>query len=204
MEKERGYVNMAVMGKHAINTTTPDDILLGAGTYHKGLKWNSETSKWDGAFVGATSGGGKVTLEGEYMDIELDGALVNVKGLTVKMGGKASMEVNLAELSGDNIKMATNFKKAESDVDGYDLYIDKPAIEEGDYVENFGFVGKTANGAKDIIVIFEQSLCKSAFELETKNKDKAVLKLVLDAYAENAGDLDTLPVKIYYPTAKAE
>ena len=201
MEKERGYVNMSSIGKHAISETTPKDILLGAGTWHKGLKWNTETQKWDGAFIGATSGGGKVAIEGEYLDIELDGALVLVKGLTVKQGGKASMEANVAELSGDNIKMATNFKKAESDVDGYDLFVDKPNIEEGDYVENFGFVGKTANGAKDIIVIFEYSLCKSAFELETKNKDKSVLKLVMDAYAENSGDLDTLPVKIYYPTA---
>lgn len=192
---------MAVIGKHGINETTPDDILLGAGTYHKGLKWNSAEKKWDGAFIGATSGGGKVSIEGEYLDIELDGALVLVKGLTVKQGGKASIEANIAEITGDNIKMATNFKQAESDAEGYDLFVDKADIEEGDYVENFGFVGKTANGAKDIIVIFEYALCKSAFELEGKNKDKSVLKVVLDAYAENAGDLDTLPVKIYYPTA---
>ena len=203
MAKERGYVNMSITGKHGISETTPDDILLGAGTYHKGLKWNAQTKKWEGTCIGATSGGGKVSIEGEYLDIDLDGALVLVKGLTVKQGGKASIEANVAELSGDNIKMATNFKKAESDVEGYDMFVDKSSIEEGDYVENFGFVGKTANGKKDIIVIFEYALCKSAFELEGKNKDKSVLKLVLDAYAENKGDLDTLPVKIYYPTAKA-
>ena len=190
-----------VMGKHGISTTTPENILLGAGTYHKGLKWNSETSSWDGTAIGATSGGGKVSIEGEYLDLELDGALVLVKGLTVKNGGKASMEVNMAELSGDNIKMSTNFTQGESDAEGYDMFVDKAAIEEGDYIENFGFVGKTANGKKDIIIIFEAALCKSAFELEAKNKENAVLKLTLDAYAENAGDLDTLPVKIYYPAA---
>lgn len=199
MEKERGCVNMSVIGKHAISEMTPDDILLGAGTYHRDLKWNAETKKWDGSFIGATSGGGKVSIEGEYLDIELDGALVLVKGLTVKQGGKASIEANLAEMSGENIQMATNFKKGESDAEGYDMFVDKPNIEEGDYVENFGFVGKTANGKKDIIVIFEYALCKSAFELEGKNKENSVLKLVLDAYAENTGDLDTLPVKIYYP-----
>ena len=199
METERGYVNMSSIGKHGISETTPKDILLGAGTYHKGLKFAN--GKWEGTCIGATSGGGKVTIEGEYQDIELDGALVLVKGLTVKQGGKASMEANVAELSGANIQMATNFKKGTSDAEGYDMFIDKANIEDGDYVENFGFVGKTANGAKDIIIIFEQSLCKTAFELEAKNKDKAVLKLVMEAYAENAGDLDTLPVKIYYPTA---
>lgn len=190
-----------VEGKHGIETTTPDDILLGAGTYHKNLAWDSAAKKWGGTCIGATQGGGKVSIAGEYVDIELDGALVLVKGLTVKQGGKASIEANMAEIKGDNIQLATNFKKGESDADGYDMFIDKPNIEEGDYIENFGFVGKTANGKKDIIVIFEYALCKSAFELEPKMKENSVLKVVLDAYAENQGDLDTLPVKIYYPTA---
>ena len=190
---------MATMGKHGVSSTTPEDILLGAGTYHRNLKFAD--GAWGGTCVGATSGGGKVSIAGEYLDIELDGALVLVKGLTVKQGGKASIEASIAELSGENIKMATNFKEGESDADGYAMYVDKPNIEEGDYIENFGFVGKTANGAKDIIIIFEYALCKSAFELEGKNKEASVLKVVLDAYAENAGDLDTLPIKIYYPTA---
>ena len=116
-----------------------------------------------------------------------------------KILGLQNNKVSMAEITGDNIKMATNFKESESDAEGYSLFVDKPNIEAGDYLENFGFVGKTANGKKDIIVIFEYALCKSAFELEGKNKENSVLKLVLDAYAENAGDLDTLPVKIYYP-----
>lgn len=186
------------IGKHGVTAETAKNILLGAGTYHKGLKFTN--GKWEGTCVGATSGGGKVNIEGEYLDIELDGMLVLTKGFTVKQGGKASMEINMAELSGDNIKMATNFKQGESDAEGYDMFVDKANIEAGDYVENFGFVGKTADGTKDIIIIFEYALCKSAFELEGKNKENSVLKLVLDAYAENAGDLDTLPVKIYYPT----
>ena len=188
---------MATIGKHGVTENTTKNVLLGAGTFHKNLK--HEGGKWDGVCVGATSGGGKVSIEGEYVDIELDGALVLFKGQTVKQGGKASMEVSIAELSGDNIKMATNFKEGESDVDGYAMFVDKPNIEEGDYLENFGFVGKTADGKKNLIVIFEYALCKSAFELEGKNKENTVLKVVLDAYAENAGDLDTIPVKIYYP-----
>lgn len=192
---------MSVIGKHGISTDTPKDILLGAGTFHKNLTWDSSSKAWGGTCVGATSGGGKVAIEGEYLDLELDGAMVLVKGLTVKQGGKASMEVSLAEINASNIKMATNFKQAESDAEGYDLFVDKAQIEEGDYIDNFAFVGKTANGAKDIIIIFESALCKSAFEIEGKAKEQSVLKLVMDAYAENDGDLDTLPIKIYYPSA---
>lgn len=183
--------------KHGITSTTPENILFGAGTYYKNLTWS--TSKWEGTCIGATSGGGKLSISGEYVTIELDGALVKVKGMTVKQGGTATMEVNMAELSGDTIKMGTNFKEGESAATGYKMYVDKPNIEEGDYISNFGFVGKTANGQKDIIVIFENALCTSAFELEPKGKENAVLKLTLEAYAENSGDLDTIPVKIYYP-----
>jgi hypothetical protein len=186
------------IGKHGITENTPDNVLFGPGTYHKNLKF--ENGKWAGPCIGATSGGGKVSIQGEYVDLELDGALVLFKGQTVKQGGKASMEVNMAELNGDSIKTAANFTEGESDADGYAMFIDKPNIEEGDYLENFGFVGKTANGAKDIIVIFEYALCKSAFEIEGKNKGQSVLKAVLEAYADPTSDLDTLPVKIYYPT----
>ena len=189
------------IGKHGITATTPENILFGAGAYFKNFKWNGEAQKWEGACVGATSGGGKLSLKGEYVVIELDGALVPVKGLTVKQGGAASMEINMAELTGDNLKMTTNFKKAEtSDVAGYDLYIDKADLEEGDYIENFAFVGKTTKG-KNIIAIFENALCTEGLELEPKSKENAVFKAKLDAYANNEGDLDTLPVKIYYPSA---
>lgn len=184
------------IGKHGVTENTPKNIAFGAGTFHKGLKFTN--GKWEGACIGATSGGGKVSIEGEYVDIELDGALVLVKGLTVKQGGKASMEVNMAELSNDNIKMATNFKEGESDAEGYSMFVDKPNLETGDYLDNFGFVGKTIDG-RNIVVIFESALCKSAFELEGKNKENSVIKATLEAYAENAGDLDTIPVKIYYP-----
>ena len=186
------------MGKHGVTTTTPQNILLGAGTYMKGLKYSGNA--WSGTVIGATNGGGKVSIKGEFLDLELDGALVKFKGQTVKVGGAANIEANFAEVSGDVLKMATLFKDGESDAQGYSMLVDKANIEEGDYVEGFGFVGKTADGKKDIVVVFEYGLCVSGLELEGKNKEQSVVKLSIDAYAANSGDLDTLPVKIYYPT----
>lgn len=188
---------MSVTGKHGVSKTTPENILLGAGTIHKNLKF--ETGKWTGDIMGATSGGNKVTIAGEILNIELDGVKVKVKGLALKQGGTATMEVNFAELSSDILQKASLFKIGESDAEGYTMLVDKANIEEGDYIENFAFVGKTANGAKDIIVIFENALCTSGLELEGKNKENSVVKLTMEAYANDEGDLDTLPVKIYYP-----
>lgn len=188
---------MGAIGKHGISATTPEDVLLGAGTIHKNLKF--ETGKWTGEIIGATSGGNKVTIAGEITNIELDGALVKVKGLAVKQGGTATMEVNFAEIKTDILKAATLFKEETTDAEGYAMLVDKPNIEEGDYIENFAFVGKTANGKKNIVVIFEYALCTSGLPLEGKNKENSVFALTMEAYAKNEGDLDTLPVKIYYP-----
>jgi hypothetical protein len=190
---------MAIIGKHGISTTTPENILLGAGTYHRNLKFAD--GKWTGDILGATNGGGKISITGEFIDIEVDGALVKVKGMAVKQGGTVTAEVNFAELSIPVMQMATLFKTGESDVDGYTMLQDKAAIEEGDYVENFGFVGQTLNDKKTIIFIMENALCTSGMEIETKNKEQAVVKLTMEAYAnlEDGSTFDTLPVKIYYP-----
>lgn len=186
------------IGKHGISASTPTSVLLGAGTYHKNLKFAS--GSWTGDCIGATSGGGKVSIVGEFLDLELDGALVKAKGLTVKQGGTATMEVNFVELSADMLKTTTLMKEGESDADGFTMLQDKARIEEGDYLTDFGFVGYTADGSKQIVVIFDYALCTSGLELEAKNKDKSVVKATLEAYSDIDGDLDTLPVRIYYPT----
>lgn len=184
--------------EHGITSATPSNILLGAGTYYKGLKF--ETNAWSGTVLGATSGGGKISIKGEFKDLELDGALVKFKGQTVKQGGTASAEVNFAEVvNKDIIKMGTLFKEGDG-VSGFDVLEDKARIEDGDYIENFGFVGKTADGSKQIIVIFENAICTSGMEIESKSKEQSIIKLTLDAVANLNENLDTLPVKIYYPS----
>lgn len=184
--------------KHGITATTPTNILLGAGTYYKGLSFASNA--WSGTVLGATSGGGKISIKGEFIDLELDGALVKFKGQTVKQGGTASAEVNFAEVNKDILKMATLFKDGEDSVSGFDVLEDKATIVDGDYIQNFGFVGQTADGSKNIIVVFENALCTSGLEIESKGKEQTIVKLTLDAVANNTGDLNTLPVKIYYPS----
>lgn len=194
---------MSIMGLHGVNKTTPENILLGAGTIHKNLTWDSAGKKWTGDIIGATSGGNSVEIKGEIIDIEIDGALVKTKGLAVMQGGTATMEVNFAELSADVLKLGMIGEEGVSDAEGYTMIKTKANITEGDYVENFAFVGKTANGAKDIIVILENALCTSGLKIEGKAKENAVIKLTMEAYADIEGDLNSVPAKIYYPTAAA-
>lgn len=191
---------MSKEGKTGVTANTPKNIMFGAGTIHKGLKY-STTWNFDETIVGATSGGSKLSIVPEITNVEVDGALVKTKGLNVKTGETATMEINFIELTKDIIKAATIGEDGTSDdATNYDVIESKAAIAEGDYWENIAFVGKTLDG-KNIIAILDNALCTSGFEQEGKNKEGAIGKYTFECHAELTSDLDTLPWHIYYPKA---
>ena len=98
---------MSKEGKTGVSANTPKNIMFGAGTIHKGLKYTSNAWNFDDTIVGATSGGSKLSIAPEITNVEVDGALVKTKGLTVKTGETATMEINFIELTKDIIKAAT-------------------------------------------------------------------------------------------------
>lgn len=190
--------------KHGITKDTPSNIPLGAGAWFKGLKYESDG--WTGTVLGATSGGSSIKITPEVSDIEIDGAMALAKGLAVMQGGTGEAEINFAEINRDILTMTTLGEVLTSDDEGYvkdfDCIQTKNAIVEGDYVENLGFVGYTADQSKQIIVILDYALCKSGFQLDPKNKENSVIKATFTAYGGIDTDLDRVPIRIYYPTAK--
>ena len=195
---------MGKAGKTGVTTNTPKKILFGAGTIHKNLTYTAGSGQTAGSWnfedsiIGATSGGSKVTITPEITTIEADGAMVKVKGLDVKTGETATMEINFLELTKDLIKSAVIGKDGTSNDSTYDLIESKADIEEGDYLDNIAFVGKTLGG-KNIIFIMDNALCTSGFESEGANKEAGVGTYTFACYAELSSDLDTLPYHIYYP-----
>lgn len=191
-----------VEGRNGITADTPKRILFGAGTIHKGLKYSS-TWNFEESLVGATNGGSKLSIVPELYDVPLDGANVAVKGLKVKTGETATMEVNFAELTEDIIKAATIGKTGTATDTTYNLIESKADIAVGDYWENVAFVGRTLEG-KNIIAILENALITSGMETEGKNKESAVGTYTFACHAAaDADSFDTLPWKIYYPKATA-
>lgn len=187
-----------ITGKNGVTENTPKNILFGAGTIHKGLKYADNAWNFEASLVGATSGGSKLSIIPEITNIEVDGVLVKAKGLAAKTGETASMEVNFIELTEDIIKAATFGANGTSADTNYSVIESKSDIVTGDYWENIAFVGKTLAG-KNIIAILDNALCTSGFEQEGKNKEGAIGKYTFESYAELTGDLDKLPWRIYYP-----
>ena len=186
-----------------ITADTPKNIMLGAGTIHRGLtltdgKWNFEES-----LIGATSGGAKASIVPEVTDIEVDGALVAVKGFRVKTGETATIEVNFVEMTPEILTMVTIGEVGVSaEYEGYTEIKSKPRIEEGDYIEKFAYVGKKTDGTP-IIIIFDQCICTSGLSVEGKNKEAGVFAGTFECVADVTPEADTLPWHILYPTPTA-
>lgn len=199
---------MAIFGKSGVTNKTSGNIVFGAGTIHKGLKYTAGSGGVSGSWnfaeslVGATNGGSKVSIVPEIANIEVDGIGVKSKGMAQKTGETATMEINFAELTKDIIQAATLGQAGTSADTTYDVIESKTEIAEGDYWENIAFVGKTLSG-KYIIAILENALCTSGFEHEGKNKEGAAGKYTFESYAEfgDSTDQDKLPWHIYYPKA---
>lgn len=187
-----------------ITENTPKTIMLGAGTIHKGLTFSKTTSpgSWNfqESLICATSGGSKLSIVPEFYDVPVDGALVKVKGLTVKVGENAKLEINPVELTPEVLKMAVIGDEAESETaTGYSEITSRAVINTGDYITNLAYVGKTIEG-KPIIILFDNALCTSGLELEGKNKEAAVPAFTFECFADLTPEADTLPWHIFYPT----
>lgn len=181
---------MAIAGKHGVTANTPKNIIFGAGTIHKNMT-KSENNWTGGTIVGATNGGSKLSIVPEFVDVPVDGANVAAKGLKVKTGETATMDVNFAEVTAEIIAAAA----AGTNTAG--VITSKAAIADGDYWDNVAFVGETIEG-KAIIAVLPNALITSGFELEGKHKEGAVVACTFTCHAELDGNMDVLPWEIIY------
>ena len=185
-----------------ITENTPKTVMLGAGTIHKGLTFSESAWNFQESLICATSGGSKLSIVPEFYDVPVDGALVKVKGLTVKVGETATLEINPIEMKPEILNMAViGDEKESTTATGYMEMTSRAIINEGDYVEKLAYVGKTIEG-KPIIIVFDHALCTSGLELEGKNKEAAVPKFTFECFADLSPEADTLPWHIYYPKAE--
>lgn len=165
------------------------------------------TGAWDDSeenVLGATSGGNKLSIVPEITPIEVDGAVVEIKGLNQKTGETGTIEVNLAQHTMESLKRAIVGKEVDSPIAGYKQIQTKSLIELSDYLDNIAYVGSMTDGT-EVIVIMENAICSSGLEMDTKNKETSVVKTVFKSTADfNSGVYDTLPVYIFYPDKTAQ
>lgn len=189
-------------GNNGITSDTVKNIQFGAGTIHKGLKYEQGTGwNFEESCVGATKGGSSVKITPEFYSVAPDGSSVAVKNFKRKIGETAQMEVNLLELNADMLKASVVGQDGASEVEGMNLIESKADIVEGDYWENIAFVGETLDG-RNIIVILPNALCTSGLSIEGKSGEESVGKFTFDCHGDANDSLTTLPYQIYYPNGE--
>lgn len=188
---------------HGITTETVKNMILNACAVYKNVKY--EASEWKGEPLGATSGGTKFNWEKTWMDIEVDGATVLVKGISKQLVGEAAyIEANMTELTEQILMDALYLEKdTENQHEGYTAYKSKGIISETDYLENIALFGTKSDGKK-VLIILPNAICTEAFELETKNAEQSVFKVKFESTADPAsGNLNKLDVKIIFENGGA-
>lgn len=191
---------------HLSKVTNPDVSFIGLDkAYTEPKVGDVIVGAWDDAaenVLGATSGGNKLSIMSEITQIEVDGALVKVKGLTQKQGETGTLETNLAQHTKESFIRSIIGTEQESLIKGYAQLTTKSLIEASDYLDNIAYVGTMSDGT-ECIIIMENALCTSGFELEAKNKETAVLKATFECNADFDDAHDTLPIYIFVPNKEA-
>lgn len=183
-------------GLTGVTPGTPERILFGAGTIHRGLRCKDGAWNVAESLVGATNGGSRLVIVPVIKQLEVDGAWVPMAGLVRKVGEKATMEIRFAEIAPAILRAATLGRESPGGAAGYQHLEDKPAIETGDFWENVAFVGVTLEG-KNVVAILENALCTSGLNWESGDGDGVTHPLTFECNAATEGD--RLPWHIYYP-----
>lgn len=185
---------------HGITANSVQNLLFSAGAIYKNLEYTE--NGWTGTVLGATNGGVKFSITPEYVNAELDGASVAVRGGKIKVGETATIESNMTEFSEGVIKDSLHLVEDTTEViTGYKKYISKRSLVDSDYLENVAYVGSLVSG-EQVIVILPNAICTSALEVQGQNKTQATYTITFECTATfEQDDLEHLPYEIYYPQA---
>lgn len=193
-QTEAGEIKLSQIKSNASFIGLEDGYEPEVGEFVTGA-WNDSEEN----VLGATSGGNKLSIVPEITPIDVDGAVVEIKGLNQKTGESGTLEVNLAQHTVESLKRAIVGKEVESLIPGYKQIQTKSLIELSDYLDNIAYVGSMTDGT-EIIAIMENAICSSGLEMDTKNKETSVVKTVFKSTADfKSGVYDTLPIYIFYP-----
>ena len=185
--------------KSGITKGTPSKIQFGAGVFFQGVPYSETVAPTEEAMlagiVGATQEGGKLTITPEFFAPELDGALVALKELQVKVGETANMETSMVEVSAERIANHVIGKVSETTDKNYDV-ITSDILRTGHFYEGIGYYGELLDG-RPFIAVFKNALCTSGFALESKNKENGKFTGTFECQSDIDYGTTKLPYAIF-------
>ena len=186
--------------KSGVTPQTPKNIIFGAGVYAQNLPWGTVPTEEEvkAGLIGATNGGGKLSIKPNVIPLEVDGMLVLVRNMEQKSGETAEMETNMAEVSPDYMAKAVIGKKSATEDGKFDVIESSAKIDDTHYFTGWGYIGQMLDG-RALMVIFKNARSTEGLEFEAKNGEQVTVPAKVACYSDLAegDDLEKLPYRIY-------
>ncbi len=203
-----GFVKKLFSG---ITENTVKNIQLNAGAFFKNYKVGTddyESAKAAGKVLGATQGGGSVTIKPTYRQISVDGAVGRVRGLTDIDTWEISIAATVIETTVETLKLALGAAKTTAGSSGGDIPAGytkiegKTGVDDEDYIENITWIGTITGTDKPIIIQVFNVLNEDGLSYSVADKSEGKVGLTFYGY-NSVNDFITdavePPFAIYYP-----
>ncbi len=183
--------------RHGITEKTVDELIIGPGALYK----NFISPSSPGTLLGATIGGNTFRVTTEWYVPEFDGALGPIKGTRRKVREIPTLEVNLVEVTKENLLLALAGAAAEDygSPKTHDRITPRPTLTSADYLDNVAIVAEKAGSQNPMVIIVKNAVHTEPLEmpLGTGRED---VKLVLTFTGHySAASPDVPPYEILNP-----
>lgn len=196
---------------NGLTESTPQQIQLDAGAFFKNFDPENDTyadAKSAGKCLGATQGGGTITIKPTFRQISVDGATGRVKGLVDVGTWECSISATLIETTPENLRLGigvANITESTSPA-GYKKISGKSGIEDSDFVDNITWIGKLAGSEQPLMFVIKNGLNEDGLAYQVQDENEGKISVTFYAYNSLKDFVDAEvkpPFDIYVPEVSA-
>lgn len=192
---------------NGLTESTPQQIQLDAGAFFKNFDPKTDTyadAKTAGKCLGATQGGGTITIKPTFRQISVDGAFGRVKGLADVGTWECSISATLIETTAENLRLGIGVASIEKSTTptGYNIIKGKSGIEDSDFVDNITWIGKLAGSDKPLMFIIKNGLNEDGLSYQVQDENEGKIGVTFYGYNDLADFVSAEvnpPFELYIP-----
>lgn len=157
----------------SFTTAQIENIVIDAGAVYLNYGLGEAAGE---RILAPTMGGNSFSVEQEIKEIEVDGIKGKTKNLRRIITENASLSVNLADLSLENLKVALPGTTLASST-----LTSTGNIADTDYISNVALVGETMKGEYKVIIIYN-ALADNGLSIEMTDKEETSVEVQFSAH----------------------
>lgn len=187
---------------NGVTNGTPTKLPFGAGVFAKGVPFNPLVAptleQIKQGLMGATKGGGGVTITPKLFDPELDDVTVKVAELSYhKFGEEGKMDISFAELTPglvNNMVLGTVGETTDKNYDVITSHVG--ALQAGHIIEGLCYYGEFMNG-RPWCIVAKKALITSGMPVEGSSATNTVFKGTAEICSDLEYGTNKLPYAIF-------